>query len=69
MAQNLRMFFETSDTPPKKVILTVPNCADGLTGVEVNAAMDTIIGVNIFTFELAQSMGAEIVETTKTELF
>ena len=52
----------------KKVILSVPYVAEGLTAIAVRAQMDAIIAANIFTFPLNAVDGAEIVQSTKTDL-
>ncbi len=65
MAKNLRMSFLTDGD--KKVILSVPYAAT-LTNVQVRDAMQAIATANIFTFPLLGISGAEIVQTTKTDL-
>lgn len=66
MAKNLRMSFLTDGD--KKVILSVPYAAPTLTALEVRNAMEDIVVANIFTFPLLGISGAEIVQTTKTDL-
>ena len=66
MANSLRMSFLTDGD--KKVILSVPYAAAGLTAIAVRAQMDAIKAAEIFTFALIAVDGAEIVQTTKTDL-
>ena len=66
MANSLRMSFLTDGD--KKVILSVPYAETPLTAVQVSAAMQAIVTANIFTFPLLGISGAEIVQTTKTDL-
>ena len=66
MANSLRMSFLTDGD--KKVILSVPYAETTLTALQVSAAMQAIVTANIFTFPLLGISGAEIVQTTKTDL-
>ena len=66
MANSLRMSFLTDGD--KKVILSVPYADTTVTALEVSAAMQAIVTANIFTFPLNGISGAEIVQTTKTDL-
>ena len=66
MANSLRMSFLTDGD--KKVILSVPYAVPTLTALQVRAAMQAIVTANIFTFLLLGISGAEIVQTTKTDL-
>lgn len=66
MANSLRMSFLTDGD--KKVILSVPYAETTLTALQVSAAMQAIVTANIFTFPLHGISGAEIVQTTKTDL-
>ena len=66
MANSLRMSFLTDGD--KKVILSVPYADTTVTALEVSAAMQAIVTANIFTFTLSGISGAEIVQTTKTDL-
>ena len=66
MAKNLRMSFLTDGD--KKVILSVPYAVPTLTALQVRAAMQAIDMADIFTFPLLGISGAEIVQTTKTDL-
>ena len=66
MANSLRMTFLTDGD--KKVILSVPYAEPTLTALQVSAAMQSIITADIFTFNLIAIDGAEIVQTTKTDL-
>ena len=66
MANSLRMSFLTDGD--KKVILSVPYPEPTLTALQVSAAMQAIITADIFTFKLVSIDGAEIVQTTKTDL-
>ncbi len=66
MAKNLRMSFLTDGD--KKVILSVPYAVPTLTALQVRDAMQDIMAANIFTFPLLGISGAEIVQTTKTDL-
>ena len=52
----------------KKVILSVPYADTTLTALQVSAAMQAIVTADIFTFPLNGISGAEIVQTTKTDL-
>ena len=66
MANSLRMSFLTDGD--KKVILSVPYADTTLTALQVSAAMQAIVTADIFTFPLNGISGAEIVQTTKTDL-
>ena len=66
MANSLRMSFLTDGD--KKVILSVPYAETTVTALDVSAAMQAIVTANIFTFPLNGISGAEIVQTTKTDL-
>ena len=66
MANSLRMSFLTDGD--KKVILSVPYADTTVTALQVSAAMQAIVTANIFTFPLNGISGAEIVQTTKTDL-
>ena len=66
MAKNLRISFLTDGD--KKVILSVPYADTTLTALQVSAAMQAIVTADIFTFPLNGISGAEIVQTTKTDL-
>ena len=71
MAQSLRMSFVTdvgTGVTAKKVILSVPYAAAGLNAADVRTQMEAIIAAQIFTFNLVSIDGAEIVQTTKTDL-
>lgn len=66
MSNSLRMSFLTDGD--KKVILSVPYAETTVTALDVSAAMQSIVTANIFTFTLNGISGAEIVQTTKTDL-
>ncbi len=66
MSNSLRMSFLTEQD--KKVILSVPYAETTVTALDVSAAMQAIVVANIFTFPLLGISGAEIVQTTKTDL-
>ena len=66
MANSLRMSFLIDGD--KKVILSLPYANTTLSALQVSAAMQAIITADIFTFPLLGISGAEIVETTKTDL-
>lgn len=66
MANSLRMSFLTDSD--KKIIISVPYAVTTLTALKVSAAMQDIVTADIFTFPLLGISGAEIVQTTKTDL-
>ena len=66
MANSLRMSFLTDGD--KKVIISVPYAVTTLTALEVSAAMQAMVTADIFTFPLLGISGAEIVQTTRTDL-
>ena len=66
MANSLRMSFLTDGD--KKVILSVPYAKTTVTALDVSSAMQDIVAADIFTFPLNGISGAEIVQTTKTDL-
>ena len=66
MSNSLRMSFLTDGD--KKVILSVPYADTTVTALQVSAAMQAIVTADIFTFPLNGISGAEIVQTTKTDL-
>ena len=66
MANSLRMSFLTNGD--RRVVLSVPYAETTLTALQVSAAMQAIVTADIFTFPLLGISGAEIVQTTKTDL-
>lgn len=70
MATVLRMSFKNEGG--NTVSISLDNPKAGLTGAEVEAAMDLIIAKNIFTSsggDLATKSDAKIIDTTVTDLY
>jgi hypothetical protein len=68
MNEVLELVFELADG--KTLTLSVPNPKNGLTAVEINTAMQTIVTANIFAREgagIAAKKSARIVEREVTE--
>lgn len=71
MAVTRRLELRFASAAGRTVTLRVPDPRENLTAVEVEAAMNTVIGKNIFTStggDLIGIAGARIVETVTTDL-
>ncbi len=53
----------------KTATVSVPHCKDDLTEAGVKEAMDVMIARQIFTYDLTDKVGAQVVERTVTTLF
>jgi hypothetical protein len=66
MAKALELLFKNGEG--KSVRFSIPEPVVPVDSLQVNAAMDLLMAKNIFTDELAEKVGARMVERTASDI-